>query len=43
MDIVEQTITKVTKCHEQQLHQHVNVETIQLLNNTNTPESQGRN
>lgn len=37
MDTIEQTITRFAKSHEQRLHQHVNVEAIQLLDNTDLP------
>lgn len=35
MDTVDQTITKFARNHEQRLHQHGNVEAIQLLDNIN--------
>lgn len=34
MDTVDQTIKKLAKNHEERLHHHVNVEAIQLLDNT---------
>jgi hypothetical protein len=35
METVNQTISKIARCHEQRLHQHVNIEALQLLDNTN--------
>lgn len=34
MDTVDQTITKFARSHEQRLHNHVNIEAIQLLDTT---------
>lgn len=35
METVNQTIPKIARCHEQRLLQHVNIEALQLLDNTN--------
>ncbi|OWR49394.1 hypothetical protein KGM_207230 [Danaus plexippus plexippus] len=35
MDVVDQVIQKYAEAHEKRLHDHVNVEAIQLLDTTN--------